>query len=92
MENSDDSDHFATGLEIDRMLAYQRLEIPRPYQNRATVPSAQRDLLEHIDDVVGLGLSQLDRPFSRRIGPDLLQIFFRHRRKHILQRHQLLFF
>ena len=92
MENSDDGDHFATGLEIDRMPAYQRLEISSSDQNRAAVSFSLRNVFKHVDDVVGVGLSLLDRPLPRRIGPDILQIPFRHRRKHLFLRHQVLVF
>ena len=92
VENSDDGDHFATGLEIDRMTAYQRLEISRSYQNRATVLFSRFNVFKHVDDVVGVGLGLIDRPLPHRTGPDILQILFRHRQKHLLQRHQVLFF
>ena len=89
MENSDDGDHFATGLKIDRMPTYQRLEISRSDQNRAAVPFSCRNVFKHVDNVVGVSLSLLNRPLSRCVCPDMLQILFRHRRKHISQRHQV---
>lgn len=72
MENSDDSYHFATGLKIYRMPAYQRFAITRPHQNRAPVAFSFRDVFKHIDDVVGVGFCLLNSPFSRRIDPDIL--------------------
>lgn len=92
MQDSDDRDHFASDLMVDRMHADQCLEISLADQSWSAHLPPRGDAFKRVDDVVGITLGLRGGPFLRRVNPDPLEISFRHRRKHIFPRHQVPFF
>lgn len=83
MQDSNDRDHFASDLIVDRMPANQCLEISLADQCGSAHLLPRRDGCKRVDDPVGMTLGLRDGPFSRRVNPNSFEISFRHWRKHM---------